>query len=189
MVLRKFSEIINNKPIVSQCNIFYKYPICFVNLRFDLFSIIAKKVNQIRNNVVCVVACLIFVFCCALTTGRCNAFQHIFRNKKKSEFYGPYFQTMLFLVTMVNATKIYQFKAKSSEIKDYTLCLGNISKDFTIRNCKKTGFKGSVNFSSVDFSLIDINDLSDIHRYLIKGAQYKVTFELIKKNFVGQLVS
>ena len=27
----------------------------------------------------------------------------------------------------VNATKIYQFKAKDSEIK-YTLCLGNISK-------------------------------------------------------------
>ena len=30
----------------------------------------------------------------------------------------------------VNATKIYQFKAIDSEIKDYTLRLGNISKDF-----------------------------------------------------------
>ena len=37
----------------------------------------------------------------------------------------------------VNATKIYQFKAKDSEIKDYTLCLGNTSKDFTINNMKK----------------------------------------------------
>ena len=37
----------------------------------------------------------------------------------------------------VNATKIYQFKTKDSEIKDYTLCLGNISKDFTINNMKK----------------------------------------------------
>ena len=37
----------------------------------------------------------------------------------------------------VNATKVYQFKAKDSEIKDYTLCLGNISKDFTITNMKK----------------------------------------------------
>ena len=36
----------------------------------------------------------------------------------------------------VNATKIYHFKAKNSEIKDYTLCLGNISKDFTINNMK-----------------------------------------------------
>ena len=36
----------------------------------------------------------------------------------------------------VNATKIYQFKAKDSEIKDYVLCLGNILKDFTINNMK-----------------------------------------------------
>ena len=77
--------------------------ISFFSLRFDLFSIIAKEVNQIRNNVVCVVARLVFLFCCALTTGRCNAFQHNFVNQKKSEFYGPYFQTMLFLVTMVKA--------------------------------------------------------------------------------------
>ena len=29
----------------------------------------------------------------------------------------------------VNAEKIYQFKAKNSIIKDYALCLGNISKE------------------------------------------------------------
>ena len=29
----------------------------------------------------------------------------------------------------VNVTKVYHFKAKNSEIKDYTLGLGNISKD------------------------------------------------------------
>ena len=36
-----------------------------------------------------------------------------------------------------NATKVYQFKAKGSEIKNYTLCSGNISKDFTINYMKK----------------------------------------------------
>ena len=41
----------------------------------------------------------------------------------------------------VNATKVYQFKAKNCEIKDYALCLDNISKYFTI-NMKKTGLKG-----------------------------------------------
>ena len=46
----------------------------------------------------------------------------------------------------VNARKIYQFKAKNSEIKDYALCLGNISKDFTIKNMTKTELKGVVNF-------------------------------------------
>ena len=43
--------------------------------------------------------------------------------------------------------RIYQFKAKDSEIKDYALCLGNISKDFAINNMKKkTGLKGTAIF-------------------------------------------
>ena len=42
-----------------------------------------------------------------------------------------------------NATKVYQFKAKNSEIKDYALCLGNISKDLTINNVKKNRIKKS----------------------------------------------
>ena len=41
----------------------------------------------------------------------------------------------------VNATKVYQFKAKNSEIKDYALCLGNVSKDFTIDNVKNNRVK------------------------------------------------
>ena len=36
---------------------------------------------------------------------------------------------------------IYQFKAKDSEIKPHSLCLGNISEDFIIDNIKKTGLK------------------------------------------------
>ena len=43
-----------------------------------------------------------------------------------------------------NATKIYQFKAKNSEIKDYTLCLGNTSKDFKINNMKKNRIRKEV---------------------------------------------
>ena len=46
----------------------------------------------------------------------------------------------------VNVTKTYQFKAKNSEIEDYVLRLGNISKDFTSNNMKKTGLKGVANF-------------------------------------------
>ena len=33
--------------------------------------------------------------------------------------------------------KIYQFKAKDSEIKWYPLCLGSISKDFTVNKMKE----------------------------------------------------
>ena len=73
----------------------------------------------------------------------------------------------------VNATKIYQFKANKSEIKNYALCLNNISKDFTINNMKKAGLKGTVNFFSVNLNPIDIldfdtNNILDIHRYLMK---------------------
>ena len=38
---------------------------------------------------------------------------------------------------MLMLQKICQFKAKEFEIKGYVLCLGNISKDFTINNMKK----------------------------------------------------
>ena len=44
----------------------------------------------------------------------------------------------------VNATKIYQFKSKDSEIKKYFLCLGNISKDFTANYMERTGLTGYV---------------------------------------------
>ena len=37
----------------------------------------------------------------------------------------------------VNALKIYQFKAKDSEMKKYLLCLGNVSGDFSANNMKK----------------------------------------------------
>ena len=40
----------------------------------------------------------------------------------------------------VNATNVYQFKAKDSEIKDYALCLGNVSKAFTTNNMKKGSY-------------------------------------------------
>ena len=76
MVFRKLSEITKNKPIFIHTIFFTIMNVSFFSLRFDLFSIITKEVNQIRNNVVCVVARLVFLFCCALTTGRCNAFQH-----------------------------------------------------------------------------------------------------------------
>ena len=42
-----------------------------------------------------------------------------------------------------NATKVYQFKTKDSEIKDYALSLGNVSKDFTINIIKKNRIKRS----------------------------------------------
>ena len=77
----------------------------------------------------------------------------------------------------VNARKVYQFKAKDSEIKDYALCLGNVSKDFTINNMKKPGLKGVVKFFYVDFNPIDTNNILDIHKYLMERTWYKINLK------------
>ena len=52
-----------------------------------------------------------------------------------------------------------------TEVKPYPLCLGNISKDFTIDNMKKTGLKGYVHVFSANYNIIDTNDILDIYRY------------------------
>ena len=43
--------------------------------------------------------------------------------------------------SFVNGTVIIKFKAKDSEIAAYPLCLGNISKDWSVNNMKNTGLK------------------------------------------------
>ena len=51
----------------------------------------------------------------------------------------------------VNGTEIYKFKAKDSKIVPSPLCLGNISKDCSVDNMKKTGFTGYVYDFSVEY--------------------------------------
>ena len=62
---------------------------------------------------------------------------------------------------------MYQFEAEDSEIKDYALCLGNTSKDFTINDMKKNRIKRNYIFFPVHFNPIDTNDILDIHIYLL----------------------
>ena len=68
----------------------------------------------------------------------------------------------------VNGTEIIRFKAKDSKIVASPLCLGNISKDWSTDNMKKTGLTGYVYDFGVDYNAITINDIKDIHIYLIK---------------------
>ena len=55
----------------------------------------------------------------------------------------------------VNGTEIYKFKAKDSEIVATPLCSG-------------TGFNGYVCDFSVDYDATDVDDILDIHKYLMK---------------------
>ena len=68
----------------------------------------------------------------------------------------------------VNGVEIHKFKAKDSEIVATSLCLGNISDKFSVDNMKKTGLNGYVYDFSVDYDTIAVDDILDIHKYLMK---------------------
>ena len=65
----------------------------------------------------------------------------------------------------VNGTEIYKFKAKDYEIVASPLCLGNISKEWSTDNTKRTGFNGYVYDFSVDYDAINVDDIKNIHKY------------------------
>ena len=68
----------------------------------------------------------------------------------------------------VNGTEIYKFKAEESETVASPLCLGNISKDWSADNMKRTGLSGYVYDFSVDYDAIDVSDIKNIHKYLME---------------------
>ena len=68
----------------------------------------------------------------------------------------------------INGTEINKFKAKDCEIVATPLCLGNISKDFSVDNMKKTRLNGYVYDFSVDYDAIAVDDILDIHKYLME---------------------
>ena len=68
----------------------------------------------------------------------------------------------------VNGVEIIKFKAKDSNIITNPLCLGNISKDWSVDNMKDTGLNGYVYDFSVDYDATSVGDIKDIHKYLMK---------------------
>ena len=74
----------------------------------------------------------------------------------------------------VNSTEIIKFKAKDSNINATPLCLGNISKDWSVDNMKDTGLNGYVYDFSVDYDATSVDDIKDIHKYLMKKNNIKL---------------
>ena len=72
----------------------------------------------------------------------------------------------------VNGKEIIKIKAKDSEIVASPLCLGNISKDWSADNMKKTGLNGYVYEFNVDYRDMgganNFKAMSRIHGYLIR---------------------
>ena len=95
----------------------------------------------------------------------------------------------------VNGKEIHKFKAKDSEIVATPLCLGNIPKDWSVDNMKKTGLNNYVYGFSVDYDAIAVDDILDIHDYwynvtkclsLLKGVFYSINIfiDFIERKFV-----
>ena len=81
-----------------------------------------------------------------------------------------------------NGKEIINFKAKDSEIVPYPLCLGSISKDFTVPYILKTGLNGYIYDFSVDYWAIANDKILHIHNYLMKKTILYIMFGFIKKN-------
>ena len=71
----------------------------------------------------------------------------------------------------VNGKKIVKFKAKDSEIVASPICLGNISKDWSADNMKKTGLNGYVYKFAVDYRTFNQSNIDktirNIHWYFM----------------------
>ena len=68
----------------------------------------------------------------------------------------------------VNGKEIHKFRTKDSEIVATALCLGNISKDWSVGNLRNTRLNGFLYDFSVDYDAIAVDDILDIHNYFMK---------------------
>ena len=73
----------------------------------------------------------------------------------------------------VNGTEIIKFKTEDSLIAVVSLCIGNISKYFSMGKMIKTGLNGYVFDFSADYNAIAVDDILDIHKYLMEKNNIK----------------
>ena len=78
--------------------------------------------------------------------------------------------------------------AKDSEIKATTLCLGNISKDFSVDNMKNTRLHGYVYDFSVGYDATAVDGILDIHEYLMKKNDMWVEQNEIKQKTMYKMI-
>ena len=91
----------------------------------------------------------------------------------------------------VTGTEIYKFKVKDSEIVARPLCLGNISKDWSAYNMKRTGFNRYIYDFSIDYDSSDVDDIKDIHSQVFNGKEQNniKMYRFIKQIFISTMMS
>ena len=85
----------------------------------------------------------------------------------------------------VNGTETIKFKPKVSETVVTPLSLGNMSKDLSVDNLENNVFYGSVYDFSVDYDIIAVYNILDIHKYLMEknSIVQKKMFRFMKQIF------
>ena len=63
------------------------------------------------------------------------------------------------VIYLLMLQKLYEFKAKDSKSVATSLCLGNISNNFSTDNMKRTGLNGYAYDSSVSYDTIAVDDI------------------------------
>ena len=88
----------------------------------------------------------------------------------------------------VNGTETIKFKPKVSETVVTPLNLGNMSKDLSVDNLENNVFYGSVYDFSVDYDIIAVYNILNIHKYLIEknSIVQKKCLNLRSKYFLQQ---
>ena len=94
---------------------------------------------------------------------------------------------MQIVTYLLMAPKLLNLNKKNNEIRPYPLCLGNISKDWSVDNMKKTGLNGNVYDFSVDYDYIAADDILEIRKYLMKKNNViQKCLCLLKKDFLQE---
>ena len=68
----------------------------------------------------------------------------------------------------VKGIEIDKLLSKDYEIVATPLCLGSISKDWTVDNMKKTRLNEYIYVFRADYDVIPVDDILDIQKYLMK---------------------
>ena len=109
--------------------------------------------------------------------------------KKTKNYVWACIITKKIVTYLLMVKKFHNFKWKDIKVPTNPVCLGNISKNWSVDNMKKTGLKDYVYDFSVDYNADTVSDTLHIHKYLMEknGIAWKM-FKFIKQIFVSTLM-
>ena len=99
---------------------------------------------------------------------------------------GPLYPTNViqFGADMSSSGHVDNRKKDISIFRTAPFCFHNVSKYFSADNEKKARIYGYVYDFLVDSNSIDIDDILDINKYLMKKIRYRIMFGLIQKCYL-----